>query len=144
MASPNLTHIALHVKDLDQSVAFYCNFAGMREIHRRDDKETNQQTAWVTTDAEWAPIHFVMVLLCGAPTLFGGARPQAPIGPVSHLGFAVDSRAEVDMIAQKAEALGILRRPPEYVNEVVNYICFVSDPDGHSVEFSYGQELGAH
>jgi catechol 2,3-dioxygenase-like lactoylglutathione lyase family enzyme len=144
MPKPVLTHIALHVADLDKSVAFYTGFAKMSLVHRREDKETNQTTAWVTSQDTAGTVDFVIVLLCGDPSLFGGARPQAPLGPVSHFGFAMQSREEVDDIARQAEEAGLLLRPAEYVNEVVAYICFVRDPDGHSVEFSYGQDIDRH
>lgn len=144
MSTTLLTHIALHVADLDRSVDFYTRFVGMRLVNIRDDKETNQRTAWVTSQSEGAPLDFVIVLLCGDPSLFGGAQPQAPIGPVSHLGFDVPSRAEVDAFAERAREAGFLVRAPVYVNDVVSYICFVRDPDGHSVEFSHGQALGKH
>lgn len=144
MTRPLLTHIALHVSDLQKSVAFYTRFAKMTLIHERDDKETNQKTAWVTSQDPQGVIDFVIVLLCGDPSLFGGARPQAPLGPVSHFGFALPGREDVDKIAAQAEAEGILMRPAAYVNDVVNYICFVRDPDGHSVEFSFGQDIDRH
>lgn len=142
MPGPLLTHLALHVADLDRSIHFYTRIAGMALVHQRDDRETNQRTAWVSSPAGEGAGDFVIVLLCGDPSLFGGARPQVPIGPLSHLGFAVDTREDVDRIAERAREAGILLREPEYVNEVVSYICFVRDPDGHSVEFSHGQTLG--
>jgi catechol 2,3-dioxygenase-like lactoylglutathione lyase family enzyme len=139
--TPLLTHLALHVADLDKSIHFYRDFVGMRLMHQRDDVETNQRTAWLTTYGPDQAVDFAIVLLCGDPTLFGGAGPQAPVGPVSHLGFAMKSRAEVDAMAEKAEAFGVLVKPPMYINKVVNYICFAADPDGHSVEFSHGQDF---
>lgn len=83
---------------------------------------------------------FVLVLLAGTSANFGGGH-QAAIGPLSHFGFAVDSRAEVDDVANKAKASGVLLMEPRYSGETVGYHCYLKDPDGHSVEFSFGQVL---
>ena len=37
---------------------------------------------------------------------------------------------------------GCLLLGPMYRNEVVGYICIVTDPDGNNVEFSVEQVLG--
>jgi catechol 2,3-dioxygenase-like lactoylglutathione lyase family enzyme len=36
-----LTHIALPVADVDQSIEFYATYAGMQVIHRRVDPASN-------------------------------------------------------------------------------------------------------
>ena len=59
----------------------------------------------------------------------------------SHFGFGLDSRDEVDRIAKEGEAAGVLLMPPRDSGEIVGYHCYLQDPDGHSVEFSYGQVL---
>jgi catechol 2,3-dioxygenase-like lactoylglutathione lyase family enzyme len=82
----------------------------------------------------------VIVLLQGKSETFGGGH-QAVIGPLSHFGFAVDSRDEVDAVARKGEEAGVLLVEPRYSGETVGYHCYLKDPDGHSVEFSYGQVL---
>ncbi|HCL3014582.1 TPA: VOC family protein, partial [Pseudomonas aeruginosa 7D9A] len=43
--SPTLTHLALHVPDLDACIAFYETFCGMRVIHRRPGK--GSQIVWM-------------------------------------------------------------------------------------------------
>jgi lactoylglutathione lyase len=136
---PSLTHMALHVQDLDATVAFYERFAGMTRIRHWQDAETGMRTAWLRGASPGE--RFVLVVLQGEPRQFAGAAPQRPIGPLSHLGFAVDSRAAVDRIAAAAEAGGVLLAAPAYVNEIVGYICYLRDPNGHSVEFSHGQVL---
>ena len=37
--SPHMTHLALHVRDLEAMVAFYCGFCGMVPVHEREDGE---------------------------------------------------------------------------------------------------------
>ena len=52
------------------------------------------------------------------------------------------SRDDVDHVAAMAKEEGCLLLGPMYRNEVVGYICVVTDPDGNNVEFSVEQVLG--
>ena len=36
----------------------------------------------------------------------------------------------------------LLKFGPTFLNPYAGYLCIVSDPDGHRVEFSHGQALG--
>ena len=60
---------------------------------------------------------------------------------LDHFGFQCDSRAEVDRIADLARQQNILVEPPVDVGGVVGYFTMVRDPDGHLVEFTFGQPL---
>lgn len=139
-----LTHLAFHVANLDKSIEFYTKFTSMRTIRERFDGETQMRVAWLSDRPAGKETEFVIVLLEGQPTLLTTEKvqPQAPLGPISHLGFAMETREEVDKIAELGKQNGILSFGPAYVNEVVAYICILADPDGHQVEFSYGQVLG--
>ena len=61
---------------------------------------------------------------------------------ISHLGISCTTRDEIDQIAALAEEDGCLLLGPMYRNEVVGYICIITDPDGNNVEFSVEQVLG--
>jgi catechol 2,3-dioxygenase-like lactoylglutathione lyase family enzyme len=136
---PTLTHMALHVKDLDANISFYERFAGMSKIRYWEDTETGMRTAWLRCIGSGE--RFVLVLLEGIPKQFINAAPQPPIGPLSHLGFALESREAVNKIAALGNEAGVLLIAPNYVSEIVGYLCYLIDPNGHSVEFSYGQIL---
>jgi len=127
-----LTHVALHVQDLEACVAFYRAWAGMEEVHARDTDGT--RIVWLAAPSQRES--FVMVLLPGGP-----GHEQAP-GDFSHLGFALESRAEVDSVAHRARGAGILAWPPREDAFPAGYYCGITDPDGNVVEFSYGQPLG--
>jgi catechol 2,3-dioxygenase-like lactoylglutathione lyase family enzyme len=131
--APALTHIALHVRDLDACVAFYRDFCGMRLVHERADAGA-QRVVWLAEPGKERD--FIIVLVPGGP-----GRDQAE-RDYSHLGFALDSRAAVDAMAAKAAAAGCLVWPPRAEPYPVGYYCGVRDPDGNFVEFSYGQPLG--
>ena len=129
---PTLTHVALHVPDVDACVAFYEQFCAMRVIHRRAGKGAT--IVWM---AEPGKEHsFIFVLMPG------GQSRQLAADDYSHFGFALDSRAQVDSIAEQARLTGCLVWEPRDEAYPVGYYCGVRDPAGHYVEFSYGQPLG--
>jgi catechol 2,3-dioxygenase-like lactoylglutathione lyase family enzyme len=130
--TPNLTHLALHVRDVVSCVEFYRSFSAMTVVHERDDGAG--RIVWLAEPGREA--EFVFVLLPGGPS-----RHQVE-GDYSHFGFALDSKAAVDAIARRAETAGCLAWPPRQEPYPVGYYCGLKDPDGNFVEFSYGQPLG--
>jgi catechol 2,3-dioxygenase-like lactoylglutathione lyase family enzyme len=142
-----LTHIALPVRDLDATLAFYAKYTKLVNIHERQDPETGLRTAWLANarDITDAGARFVIVLIHGKlPTkITGDIKEQYGfLKSISHLGISVESRAEVDRLAEMAREEGCLLLGPMYRNEVVGYICVVTDPDGNNLEFSVEQVLG--
>lgn len=137
--SASLTHFALQVADAEVSAAFYQRFAAMRVVRAWENQGGGGlKVKWLKSAA--ACNAFVLVLLEGKSQLFDEGS-QATIGPLSHFGFGLDSRAEVASVAAEGEAAGVLLMPPRDGGEIVGYHCYLRDPDGHSVEFSYGQAL---
>lgn len=129
---PSLTHIALQVRDLEQSIAFYGDYCGLEMVHERNDRGT--RIVWLAERGRERD--FILVLM-------PGGRGHVPAADdYSHLGFALANRAAVDLIAQRAKAEGRLVWPPKQDPYPVGYYCGVMDPDGTMVEFSYGQPLG--
>ena len=128
---PVLTHVALGVRELDRTVAFYRKHVGLHVVHERVDG--GNRVVWLAERAAGA--NFVLVLF-QVPT-------EVSLGPGSlqHLGFAVGSRAEVDAAAAAARADGVLALEPTYAGPIVGYFCIVLDPDGNQVEFSFGQPI---
>jgi len=152
MIATLLTHIALPVRSLADTLAFYAKYTNLVVIHEREDPETGLRTAWlanerdrtVTADGSGAA-RFVIVLIEGKlPTKITGdiQEKYGFLTSISHLGLSLDSRDEVDRIAEMAREEGCLLLGPMYRNEVVGYICIVTDPDGNNLEFSVEQVLG--
>ena len=142
-----LTHIALPVRDLEATLAFYAKYTKLVNIHERQDPETGLRTAWLANarDITDAGARFVIVLIHGKlPTnITGDIKEQYGfLKSISHLGISVESRAAVDRLAEMAREDGCLLLGPMYRNEVVGYICVVTDPDGNNLEFSVEQVLG--
>ena len=142
-----LTHIALPVRDLEATLAFYEKYTKLVNIHERQDPETGLRTAWLANQRDITDqgARFVIVLIHGKlPTkITGDIKEQYGfLKSISHLGISVESRDEVDRLAEMAREDGCLLLGPMYRNEVVGYICVVTDPDGNNLEFSVEQDLG--
>ncbi|UPQ84736.1 VOC family protein [Pseudomonas knackmussii] len=129
---PTLTHLALHVPDLDACIAFYAQFCGMHVFHERAGK--GSRIVWMAEPGKER--EFIFVIMPG-----GQARDLAE-NDYSHFGFALQNREDVDAIAARARQAGCLVWEPRDEPYPVGYYCGVRDPAGNYVEFSYGQPLG--
>ncbi|MBA1274006.1 VOC family protein [Stutzerimonas azotifigens] len=129
---PALTHLALHVPDLEACIEFYERFCGMHVFHQRPGK--GSRIVWMAEPGKER--EFIFVIMPG-----GQARALAETD-YSHFGFALGSREAVDEIAARARAAGCLIWEPREDEYPVGYYCGLRDPAGNYVEFSYGQPLG--
>lgn len=127
------THCALHVRDIGASISFYEQYCEMKVVHEHG-VSPDERTVWMAEEGRES--EFVLVLVSG------GKRQQRMDGEMTHYGFAVASRAEVDAIAARARDEGLLYWEPQDLPDPVGYLCAVEDPDGYVVEFSFGQPLG--
>jgi len=131
MLDVGLTHIALPVADMECSLAFYEKYARMKIVHRRVDKETGSDVAWVSDLSR----PFVIVLI-------KSEQVEHALLPMAHLGVGCESREEVDRLCDEARAEGILIEGPTDSGPPVGYWALISDPDRHTLEVSHGQEVG--
>ena len=129
---PTLTHLALHVPDLDACIAFYAQFCGMHVFHERAGK--GSRIVWMAEPGKEREFIFVIMP--------GGQDRKLADNDYSHFGFALQSREAVDAIAARARQAGCLVWEPRDEPYPVGYYCGVRDPAGNYVEFSYGQPLG--
>src|SRR4051794_38231584 len=93
-----VTHVALPVRDLGESIEFYDRFADMHVVHRRAEPGGNA-VAWISDLTR----PFVLVLI------ETGATPSANQclgGAFCHVGMAVASREDVDRKCELARAEG--------------------------------------
>lgn len=127
-----LTHLALHVPDLEACIAFYESFCNLRIVHQRPGK--GSRIVWMAEHGREQD--FVLVMMPG------GVDRQRADNDYSHFGFALDSRDSVDEIAARAERAGCLIWAPREDDFPVGYYCGIRDPAGNALEFSYGQPLG--
>jgi lactoylglutathione lyase len=141
------THVALPVRDLDATLAFYERYTTLRKIQERYEPETGLRSVWLANarDVTDLAARFVLVLICGRLPghITGDIKEEYGfLRSISHLGISLETRADVDRIADMAKEEGVLVLGPRYMNPVVGYICLIRDPDGNQLEFSVEQVLG--
>jgi catechol 2,3-dioxygenase-like lactoylglutathione lyase family enzyme len=125
MVDVGLTHVALPVTDLAASIAFYKSYAAMEIVHQREG------VVWLSDRTR----PFVIVL---ART----ESVESPLRPFGHLGVGVPAREDVDRLAARARSEGVLILGPLDSGYPVGYWALLRDPDGHTLEVAYGQEVG--
>lgn len=130
MTDIGFTHIALTATDVDASIAFYEKYAGMQVVHRRVDPKIQEDVAWISDMMR----PFVIVLI-KAPEV------KSKLLPFCHLGVACESRKQIDRLCDLAREEGRLLDGPHDWGSPVGYWAFIGDPDGHTLEISYGQEV---
>ena len=112
-------HTMVRVTDVEDSLRFYCDLLGLREIRRRDSEQgrftliflapEGQEEAQVELTHNWDPEEY------GAGRNFG------------HLAYAVE---DIYAICQRLHDAGVtINRPPRDGN-----MAFVKSPDGVSIE----------
>ncbi len=130
MSDLGFTHVALPVSHVDTSIAFYSKYARMQVVHRRTDGSTKSDVVWLSDLTR--PFVIVLIQL---------PKVDTPLLPIAHLGVACETREEVDRLCHEAQLDGVLREGPQDDGYPVGYWAFIRDPDGHTLEISYGQEV---
>jgi catechol 2,3-dioxygenase-like lactoylglutathione lyase family enzyme len=126
-----LTHVALPASDIDRSIQFYATYANMTVVHRRVDEETGVSVVWLSDHTR----PFVIVLIQSDSV-------QPILAPMAHLGIGCESREAMDRLCEQARQEGVLAKAPQESGYPIGYWAFLRDPDGHTLELSYGQEVG--
>lgn len=131
MIDIGLTHIALPVSNIEKSIDFYATYAQMQVVHRRIDANTGVSVVWLTDYTR----PFVVVLI--------ETKSVHPVlSPLAHLGVGCKSREEMNALCDQARQAGVLVEEPKDFRYPVGYWAFLRDPDGNTLELSYGQEIG--
>ncbi|WP_434686318.1 VOC family protein [Pseudanabaena minima] len=131
MIDIGLTHIALPVANIENSIKFYATYAEMQIVHRRIDQESEAEVVWLSDRTR----PFVIVLIQTKSV-------QPVLSPFAHLGVGCRSREAMDALCAIARQEGVLIQEPKDSGYPIGYWTFLRDPDGHTLELSYGQEIG--
>jgi catechol 2,3-dioxygenase-like lactoylglutathione lyase family enzyme len=129
---PAFTHCALHVRDLDASIDFYRDYCGLQLVKEHGQGEG--RTVWLASPG--AEESFVLVLLDGGP------EHAQDKDDMTHYGFGVPAREDIDAIAERGRQAGCLHWEPRDYAPPTGYLCALRDPTGYVIEFSHGQPLG--
>src|SRR5207249_4007107 len=122
------THVVLKVRDLEHSIGFYRALCGLEVVH---DGRPSGHTVWMAPQRRASgPPAFVLVLYLTEVDC-----------RIDHLGFQCDTRAEVDRVAAEARRRSALLEGPLDAGGEIGYVAMVRDPDGHRVEFTFGQPI---
>jgi len=114
-----LTHIAIAVKDLDQTLAFYQKVFEVKVMYHRDD--------------------FLQVTTPGANDIIVFEQEKADhgkTGGIAHFGFRLRDAKDIDEMAGRIKSAGgtIIDKGEFVPGEP--YVFF-KDPDGYEVEICY-------
>ena len=131
MVDIGLTHIALPVSNIEQSIEFYKTYAQMDVVHHRVDRETKDTIVWLSDHTR----PFAIVL-------YQTDWVNPVLAPFAHLGVGCESREAVDKLCNQARKAGVTVEGPQDSGPPVGYWAFLADPDGHKLELSHGQEIG--
>jgi glyoxylase I family protein len=132
MPITGFSHVRLTVTDIARSRAFYDEVFGFDvayEVPADADAATREQL-WFVFDG----------VIYQVPGGLLGLRPTAPDGDVfhedraglDHLSFGVDSRADLDAVAAKLDALGVEHEPVKDIG--IGFLLEFRDPDNIALE----------
>ena len=123
MALLGLRHLALRVRDPQASKKFYCDLFAMRVV--------------------WEPDPDNVYLSSGTDNLALHRQEVPGPGALDHLGFIVDSKDEVDRLAEKFRQHGVTisAAPRDHRDGSRSFYC--ADPDGLSIQVLYEPTLSA-
>ena len=131
------THMALHVNDIEASIEWYEKYTHLKVLARNEDDDG--KGVWLGDGTE-SHRPFILVLA----QFFEGHDPFAPavhavLAPFAHIGIEVPTKEMVDEYAARAKENDFLALGPLQMPAPVGYVCFIRDPDGNLVEFSWDQ-----
>jgi len=116
-----LRHLALRVKDPQASKRFYCESFGMAVVW-----EPDPDNVYLSSGSDNLALH--------------RAAPDGP-GALDHLGFIVDTKEEVDRLAERLGAKGVrmAESPRDHRDGSRSFYCL--DPDGLRIQVLFEPTL---
>lgn len=112
-------HTMLRITDIDQSLDFYCNKLGLKELRRRDDEKGRYTLIFLAAPGDEAAQ--VELTYNWDPEAYTGGRN------FGHLAYAVDDI--YDLCSRLMKAGVTINRPPRD-----GRMAFVRSPDNISIE----------
>jgi catechol 2,3-dioxygenase-like lactoylglutathione lyase family enzyme len=117
-----LRHLALRVRDVQVSQAFYERFFDMKEVWHPDP-----DNVYLSTGVDNLALHQVP-----AEDLAKFASP--PNHPLDHLGFLMDSPDSVNALFQEVTAQGATIVHPPKQHRDGSFSFYLADPDHNTIQ----------
>lgn len=119
-------HSMVRVRDLDESLTFYCDHLGLIEVDRREHEKGRFTLVFLA-----APDQLEQAKVSKTPTIeltYNWDKEEYAGGKnFGHLAFAVD---DIYQTCQKLMDVGVvINRPPR-----CGHMAFIKSPDGISIE----------
>lgn len=125
---PRMTHITIPAISINESIRFYDEWLSMKPIN--DLRNRGGNTVWIGYQREGLTPQYVIVLMnC------------SELKPINHLGFQVDSLAELKHLEIRANNLSILENAITYSGQDIAYWMTIRDPSNNIIEFTFGQKI---
>ena len=122
-----LEHIGMTCRDLDRTIAFYCDLLGLRLALRKGTDRGD--VIFLDTGAG------MLEIACPVADITRSRDVPPHEAGMRHITFAVD---DVDAMIARLAAAGVepFEGPrPAYFTEMLKRVAFVRDPDGIIIEF---------
>ena len=118
----SLAHVAIRVKDVDATLAFYVGRLGLREMMRLDRDGRLWLLYLCITDTQFLEVF---------PEGEGGrAAPREAVG-YNHVCLGVD---DIDVAIAELAAAGVPLIREKQLGADGNWQAWIEDPDGHRIE----------
>jgi lactoylglutathione lyase len=118
----SIGHVAIRVRDIDRSLAFYVDQLGFEEMFRLD----RDGRLWIVylriTDDQFLELF---------PDGAGERAPEAEAVGLNHVCLAVD---DLDAVIARLAATGVTLSRPKKVAVDRNAQAWIEDPDGNRIE----------
>ena len=134
-------HTMVRVKNLEQSMQFYCEYLGLRETHRYESEAGRFTLVYLAAPQDFdaaqesqAPL---LELTYNWPSEDGAVEEYQGGRNFGHIAFLVD---DIYQTCARLKSQGvIIHRPPRD-----GHMAFIKSPDGISIEFlQKGERLPA-
>lgn len=126
ISTRGLRHVALNVADVSASVEFYSSLFGMQVVWQPDP-----DNAYLSSGCDNLALH--------------QAQRETPQEGqhLDHLGFIVESPADVDRAAEVLAARSIVLLKPPRTHRDGSRSLYFADPDGNIIQILYEPTLSA-
>lgn len=117
-----LTHMGIHVRDLDRMVGFYSEVLGLMVADRGPGRSPGSELVFMTADPR---CHHQVVLVTGRPDIAG-------FNPINQVSFTVGALAELREVRDRALTRGATDM--RCVSHGNAWSIYFRDPEGNTLE----------